>query len=79
MLSAYKETFFFNSFTKEYFFLLEKCHTRTPSNPNPTTLLSASRPFPIMLIKLAFYAPTVLVLRQKNAHIVLDSEDRQPL
>ena len=33
-----------------------------------------SRRFPIMLLKLAFYAPRNFALLQKNAQIMLDSQ-----
>ena len=43
------------------------------------TSLSSTRPFPIMLLKLAFYAPRNSVLRQKNAKIILDSQSNATL
>ena len=43
------------------------------------TSLSSTRPSPIMLLKLAFYAPRNSVLRQKNAKIILDSQNNATL
>ena len=44
------------------------------------TSLSSTRPFLIMLLKLAFYAPRNSVLRQKkNAKIMLDSQNNATL
>ena len=38
-----------------------------------------SRPFPIMLLKMAFYAPRNSALRQNNAQIMLDSQNNATL
>ena len=43
------------------------------------TSLSSTRPFPTMLLKLAFYAPRNSVLRQKNAKSILDSQNNATL
>ena len=43
------------------------------------TSFSSTRPFPIMLLKLAFYAPRNSVLRQKNAKSILDSQNNATL
>ena len=50
-----------------------------PAFASVTTDWVVRRPFPIMLIKLAFYAPRYSDARQENTPIMLDSQNNATL